>query len=121
MVRLENANLSHKENVPKELEGHWAEKDLMISINKGWLKGYEDGTLKPDREITRAEFVTLVNRILDRKVIEENILSEIREFKDLEKSKWYYEDIVEATNSHSYEEKRLKDNSEKWIDLIKSM
>lgn len=121
LVRLENANLSHKENLPKELEGHWAEKDLMISINKGWLKGYEDGTLKPDREITRAEFVTLVNRILDRKVIEENILSEIREFKDLEKSKWYYEDIVEATNSHSYEEKRLKDNSEKWIDLIKSM
>ena len=46
-------------------------------------------------------------------------LYQVKSYKDLEKSAWYYEDILEATNTHNYNEKRLEDGSEKWTEIIK--
>lgn len=101
-----------------DIRGHWAEQYINSAEAKGWVKGYSDGTFKPDNPITRAEFVTLVNNVLGRKVSKENILKGIKKFKDLDESEWYYEHMVEASNSHIYEKDRLSDGSEVWIDII---
>ena len=118
LVRLENAAMPNKD-IPEEIKDHWARKELVTAIDKGWIKGYEDGSIRADNFITRAEFVTLVNRMQNRKVDSENILENIKYFKDLEKNAWYYEDIVEATNTHNYKEKRLENGSEKWTEIVK--
>ncbi|QOX63376.1 S-layer homology domain-containing protein [Anoxybacterium hadale] len=99
-----------------DVSGHWAEKYILSAAAKGWVKGYEDGTFKPDQYITRAEFVTLVNNVLERSVQEENILPDAIQFKDLQKGKWYYEAMQEAINSHNYE--RAADGFEKWTEIF---
>ena len=101
-----------------DVKGHWAEKYIDSAESKGWIKGYEDGTFKPDNPITRAEFITLVNNVLNRKVNKENIIDGINVFEDISPEQWYYEAIIEATNSHEYEENRLEDNSEIWTKVI---
>jgi hypothetical protein len=98
-----------------DVSGSWAEKFINSAAQKGWVNGYPDGSFKPDRYITRAEFATLVNNVLDRKVHTENVLDGVKEFPDLIKGKWYFEEINEAVNSHHYE--RLPDGFEKWIDI----
>ncbi|MBP2025774.1 S-layer homology domain-containing protein [Peptoniphilus stercorisuis] len=118
LVRLENATSNNK-NILEEIKDHWAKEELITAIEKGWIKGYGDGSIKADNFITRAEFVTLVNRMQNRKVKAENILENIKYFNDLEKNAWYYEDIVEAANTHNYEKERLEDGSEKWTEIIK--
>ncbi|NLC87043.1 MAG: S-layer homology domain-containing protein, partial [Bacteroidales bacterium] len=95
--------------------GHWAERYINSAQMKGWVTGYPDGTFKPDQLITRAEFVTLVNNVLQRRVHTENILPEARQFPDLVKGKWYYEAMQEAINSHLYE--RMEDTYEKWTEI----
>ena len=98
-----------------DVSGHWAEKYILSAAEKGWVKGYEDGTFKPDQYVTRAEFVTLVNNVLNRKVHTENILSDALQFPDLEKGKWYYEAMQEAINSHNYD--RAEDSYEVWTEI----
>lgn len=98
-----------------DIDGHWAKENINSSSQKGWVNGYPDGTFKPDQYITRAEFVTLVNNVLQRRVHTENILPEARQFPDLVKGKWYYEAMEESINSHLYE--RLEDTYEKWIEI----
>lgn len=102
-------------NMFSDIEGHWANSFINSAANKGWVNGYLDGTFKPDQYITRAEFVTLVNNVLSRRVHKENILPEARKFPDLLETMWYYEDMMEAVNSHLY--LRLEDGSELWIEL----
>ncbi|NLC15629.1 MAG: hypothetical protein GX784_04800 [Firmicutes bacterium] len=69
----------------------------------------------PDKYITRAEFVTLVNRVLNRKVHAENILPEAKQFPDLLPGAWYYEAMQEAINSHLYD--RREDEYEVWSEI----
>ena len=52
------------DNTPIDIKGHWAEKDIQYLINKGIIKGYSDGSIRPDQDITRAEVFTLLARIL---------------------------------------------------------
>ncbi|HHW26082.1 MAG TPA: S-layer homology domain-containing protein, partial [Firmicutes bacterium] len=104
-----------EENVFPDVEGHWAEKYINSAAAKGWVEGYPDGTFRPDDYITRAEFVTLVNRVLQRRVRLEDILSEARQFPDLLPGKWYYEAMQEAINSHLYE--RKDDGFETWLEI----
>ncbi|MBC8587451.1 S-layer homology domain-containing protein, partial [Paratissierella segnis] len=98
-----------------DIKGHWANKYINSASKKGWVKGYEDGSFKPDQYITRAEFVTLVNAVLERRVHKDNILQDAKKFPDLLESKWYYEDMQEAINSHYYE--RLEDEFEEWNEI----
>ncbi len=102
-------------NAFPDVEGHWAEKYINSAAAKGWVDGYPDGTFKPDQYITRAEFVTLVNRVLNRKVLKENILTDARQFPDLLPTSWYYEAMQEAINSHLYE--RQEDGYEIWLEI----
>ncbi len=99
-----------------DIDNHWAIKYINSAAIKGWVKGYPDGTFRPDEYITRAEFVTLVNNVLGRRIHKENILEGIKVFPDLLDTMWYYEAMIEATNSHLY--KRLEDSSELWIEII---
>lgn len=103
-------------NMFSDIEGHWANKYINSAATKGWVSGYLDGTFKPDQYITRAEFVTLVNNVLERMVRKENILPEARKFPDLPDTMWYYEAMEEAVNSHLYI--RLEDRSESWIEIF---
>ena len=85
-----------------DTEGHWAEPYINRAAEVGWINGYSDGSFKPDRAITRAEAVTLVNAVLGREPHEDHLLSSMVTWPDNPKSAWYYEDIQEATNSHDY-------------------
>jgi uncharacterized repeat protein (TIGR02543 family) len=98
-----------------DISGHWAEKYITSSEIKGWIKGYNDLTFKPEQDITRAETMTLINNVLERTVPEENIHPEALSWTDIESSDWYYEAVMEATNSHDYlfEE----DGDELWTGL----
>ena len=96
--------------------GHWANTFINSADQKGWVRGYEDGTFKPEQAITRAEFVTLVNNVLDRRVRKEDILPDAIQFKDLSANAWYYEACQEAVNSHYYERENPGD-FEVWTEL----
>ena len=76
-----------------EIEGHWAKESLTYFADQDWLKGYEDGTYKPDRTITRAEFIALVNRVCGFTQQTEGVLDK---FTDVKKDQWYYKDIAIA-------------------------
>ncbi len=98
-----------------DIKGHWANKYINSAAQKGWVNGYSDGTFKPDQYITRAEFVTLVNNVLERRVSIGEILPESKQFPDLPKNKWYYEAMQEAINSHYYY--RLDNSYEDWVEI----
>ena len=94
-----------------DISGHWAKDYINQAANKGFVNGYEDGTFKPDRNITRAEAVTLVNRTLDRHPDKNHFTKAMLVWPDnMDQTKWYYADMQEATNSHTYQ---MKENSDK--------
>lgn len=98
--------------------GHWAAKEIGIAYYNDWIKGYPDGTFKPDRNITRAEAMTLINRVLERKPESPaDLLTNMNKWTDnMDTSKWYYLDVQEATNSHGYTRKTF--NYELWRQML---
>lgn len=101
-----------------DIATHWAKDEISIAYNNGWITGYPDGTFGPQRDITRAETMTLVNRVLNRQPeTEEDLLPNMTVWTDNANPKaWYYLAVQEATNSHYY---KFKTNSkyEKWTEL----
>lgn len=91
---------------------HWAYDYIAFASENNWVGGYEDGTFRPDNRITRAEVVTIVNRMLGRSAdeayIEENIDS-LTTFEDVTKAHWAYLNIFEATNKHDYTKENDKE------------
>ena len=98
--------------------GHWAAKEIGIAYYNDWIKGYPDGTFKPDQNITRAEAMTLINRVLERKPESPaDLLTNMNKWTDnMDTSKWYYLDVQEATNSHGYTRKTF--NYELWRHML---
>ena len=98
--------------------GHWAAKEIGIAYYNDWIKGYPDGTFKPDQNITRAEAMTMINRVLERKPESPaDLLTNMNKWTDnMDTSKWYYLDIQEATNSHAYTRKTF--NYELWRQML---
>lgn len=105
-----------EDNSFSDIEGHWANQYINSAAEKGWVTGYSDGTFKPDQAITRAEFMTLVNKVLERRVLKEDILPEAKQFPDLSPNAWYYEEVQEAINSHHYE-RATRQDYEIWTDI----
>ena len=101
-----------------DILNHWAKDEISVAYNNGWITGYPNGTFGPQRDISRAEAMTLVNRVLDRQPeTEDDLLPNMTVWTDNANPKaWYYLAVQEATNSHYYE---FKTNSqyEKWIEL----
>ena len=102
----------------RDILNHWAKDEISIAYNNSWVDGYPDGTFGPQRNITRAETMTLVNRVLNRRPeTEEDLLPEMTIWTDnANPNAWYYLAVQEATNSHYY---KFKTNSkyEKWTEL----
>jgi hypothetical protein len=84
--------------------GYWAAEYIKDAAIHGWIKGYGDGTFRADRYITRAEVVTIVNRLLGRQADEDYIDANLRRlntFPDVGKRYWAYYDVMEAANTHT--------------------
>lgn len=90
-----------------DIGGHWAEEEIERAVSLGWIAGYPDGTFRPDQYITRAEAVSIINRVLCRMPEEpEDLLDDMNIWPDnMDTNKWYYLAVQEATNSHTYEHK----------------
>ena len=102
-----------------DIEGRWAADQINRAAEKGWITGYPDGTFGPNRYITRAEAVTMINRVLNRMPKDKDALHEdMKVFVDnADTNAWYYLAIQEATNSHEY--KKDKDGVyETWTDVL---
>ncbi|MEL7649808.1 MAG: S-layer homology domain-containing protein [Sedimentibacter sp.] len=100
-AKFDSLDLS-SESMMTDIFGHWAEKFITSAEIKGWVKGYPDSTFKPEQLITRAEAMTLINNVLGRKVPKENIYPEAMFWQDITEEDWYFENVMEATNSHDY-------------------
>ena len=100
-----------------DLYNHWSAEEVSIAANNGWILGYEDNTFRPDQNITRAEAMTVINRVLQRIVKDpDHLLAGMVTWSDnLDTNKWYYLAVQEATNSHYYS--RQDNGYEIWIDL----
>lgn len=99
-----------------DIFGHWAEKYIESAHSYGFIDGYPNGTFRPDRLITRAETMKIVNRSLDRLPHKDYLLKNMIIWPDnMDRKKWYYADVQEATNSHSY---KRNDKHEIWIRLL---
>ena len=95
---------------------HWAAIDIAVCANMGWITGYPDGTFRPDATITRAEMMAMVNRALERTPeSKDDLLSGMKTWSDnASTSAWYYLDVQEATNGHTYTKSGTK---ETWTQL----
>ena len=104
-----------------DIAGHWAEAYIKLAAGNGWIEGYPDGTFKPQQNITRAETVTMINRVLERVPSEESHLlpyASMLTFPDCQPGQWFYIAIQEATNSHTYERAVTEKNGdEQWTAL----
>ena len=100
-----------------DIASHWAKNEISAASNNGWITGYPDGTFRPDNKITRAEAMTLVNRVLKRlPETEEDLHDDMIKWSDnSDVSQWFYLDVQEATNSHYYQTK--ENQFEKWTEL----
>ena len=99
-----------------DISGHWAEKEIERAATLGWVSGYTDGSFHPDAPITRAEAMTLINRVLCRMPeTMADLLDSMTKWPDNQPGAWYYLAVQEATNSHTYEQKDSK--YETWTAL----
>ncbi len=117
-ARFDDKNTDTSSNF-SDIASHWAKDEIGIAANKGWINGYPDGTFRPNQYITRAEAMTLVNRMLNR--LPENssdLLDSMIKWPDnSDASAWYYLAVQEATNSHAYSDKSKDDKYEKWTTI----
>ena len=100
-----------------DIASHWAKNEISAASNNGWINGYPDGTFRPDNKITRAEAMTLVNRVLKRlPETAEDLHDDMIKWSDnSDASQWFYLAVQEATNSHYYQTK--ENQFEKWSKL----
>ena len=93
---------------------YWAANAIAICAKLGWINGYPDGTFRPDKNVTRAELMAMINRATGRAPKSADaFLPGMKTWIDNTSDKWYYLDVQEATNSHSYTVK----GSETWTAL----
>lgn len=90
-----------------DLTGCWAADEIAKAYGKGWVNGYGDNTFRPNGPITRAEAVTLINRVLRRlPETDKDLLPDERTWPDNPETFWGYLALQEASNSHLYDRKR---------------
>ena len=111
------AELTESSITFRDIQGHWAQKEIELAASNGWVLGYPDGTFHPDQNIKRDETVAMINRVLGRKLLTAaNMLPGMKTFSDNQDPfAWYYVDIQEAANSHDYSRDAL--GVETWTEL----
>ena len=113
---LSDTNVEGYESTFTDISGHWAENAIKLGASVGWIAGYDDGTFKPEQYITRAEAMTIINRVLVRYVDEAGLVDGYVKWPDNSAAQWYYYNVIEATNSHDYEREANK-HLEKWTQI----
>ena len=109
---------SNGEQTFSDIQGHWAEKYIQRAAELGWIKGFEDGTFRPDTYITRAQAMTMINRVLNRIPEDESdLLPGMNVWPDCSPGDWFYLTVQEATNSHDFKHKA--GSYETWTRLTK--
>lgn len=99
-----------------DISGHWAENEIERAAAFGWISGYPDGTFRPDARITRAEAMTMINRVLCRMPqSKSDLLDSMVTWPDNKPSDWHYLAVQEATNSHDFG--RQGEVGESWTKL----
>ena len=109
-----------------DIDGHWAEDDIKYAAATGWVRGYEDGTFRPDAGITRAEVMALFNRLLKRapETVDDLLVDEMITWSDnSDPDAWYYLDVQETTNSHypDFKDKLVEGTDyyyEFWFEMV---
>ena len=111
-----NTEPTNTSNSFSDISGHWAEAEIERAVAFGWIAGYPDGTFRPDTYITRAEAMTMINRVLCRMPQDEkDLLRTMVVWPDNKPTDWYYLAVQEATNSHEFERKGAV--NETWTKL----
>ncbi len=100
-----------------DVYGHWAERYIKYATAAGWIDGYEDNTFRPDRYITRAEVMKIINHMLNRAVTEEGLIEDAKRWVDNSQDKWYYYEVIEATNFHAYNKVQ---GEEAWTQILEN-
>ncbi len=103
-----------------DVKGHWAEAAINQAYANGRINGYPDGTFRPNNHITRAEAVTVFNKLYDRSVGLtglRDVLTGIVPFNDVNVSHWAYYDIIEASNTHTFYRTVKGQVDETWVTL----
>ncbi len=106
------------DNQFSDVSNHWAKSYINSAAKKGWINGYEDGTFKPDQYITRAEAMTLINKVLERRVDAAGLMNGYKVFPDNKENAWYYYQVIEATNNHKYADRKNMSDMEKWTEIL---
>ncbi len=110
------ADLSYRGYFADVKESDWFSGFVAAAKDAGLIEGYNDGTFKPEKAITRAEVCTIVNRTLGRKPSASHMkISDRIDWPDVQVTDWYYEAIMEATNSHTYQ---MGQRVETWNDKL---
>ncbi|MCR4804876.1 MAG: S-layer homology domain-containing protein, partial [Clostridia bacterium] len=111
------SGLQEGESAFTDVLGHWAYKAIVTAELSSWVGGYPDGTFRPDRGLTRAEAVTILNKVLGRHLNSGASLPEgMATISDnMDPNAWYYYEIQEALNGHGFEFE--EDGSEVWTEL----
>ena len=100
-----------------DIQGHWAQAYIERAAELGWIKGFEDGTFRPDTYITRAQAMTMINRVLNRTPDDEDdLLDNMNVWPDCTPDDWFYLAVQEATNSHDFKYQ----GGEVWTKLTKA-
>ncbi|MBR3791745.1 MAG: S-layer homology domain-containing protein [Clostridia bacterium] len=102
-----------------DVKGHWADKYINYATVSGWIDGYEDNTFKPDQYITRAEVMKIINHMLGRRVNEEGLTPDAKRWVDNSKDKWYYYEVIEATNFHAFD-RAEGETYETWTEILEN-
>lgn len=111
-----NTKPTNTSNSFSDISGHWAEAEIERAVAFGWIAGYSDGTFRPSNYITRAEAMTMINRVLCRMPQDEkDLLRTMVVWPDNKPTDWYYLAVQEATNSHEFERKGAV--NETWTKL----
>lgn len=111
-----NTKPANTSNSFSDISGHWAEAEIERAVAFGWIAGYPDGTFRPDTYITRAEAMTMINRVLCRMPQDEkDLLRTMVVWPDNKPTDWYYLAVQEATNSHEFARKGAV--NETWTKL----
>lgn len=99
ITRFETKLSGNKKVTFTDVAEHWAYKAIYDVAKSGIILGYPDSTFKPNNAVTRAETITIMNRLLGRNV--ESVDSSLNPYKDLNKGFWAFNDIMEATVKHT--------------------
>ena|GEM_PF-4771380 len=102
-----------------DIGGHWAENEIKAAAEKGWVRAYGDLTFRPENTVLRVEAMMWINDAQDRIVNAAGLNGHAKQWPDIEKDEWYYEIVMEAGNTHTYE--RIADrkkSTEKWTSIV---